>query len=125
MISHPAPTVVRRATRAVALTPAVLLLAATPALAAPPEQWATPPEVSPLNFLIVLVLIPGALFLLITLLAWLPSLGKSEQGYHPGSSWHNEPEWFGGPRDGLRKADEVAPETLETSGGRGGSSGRW
>jgi hypothetical protein len=103
----------------------VALTALTPALAAPPEQWAEPPEVSPLNFLVVLFLIPGALFVVITLLASLPSMGKSGSSYQPGNAWHNEPEWFGGPHDGLQKADQVEPQALEASGERGGSSGRW
>ncbi len=109
-----------------ALTPAVVAFTAlTPALAAPPEQWAEPPTVSAFNFLVVLVLIPGALFVVITLLAALPSMGKSGSGYHPGAAWHNEPEWFGGPDDGLDKADDVEPQALEGSGERGGSGGRW
>lgn len=103
----------------------VAVTALTPAFAAPPQSWPEPPEVSPLAFLTVLFLIPAGLFLVITLLASLPSLGKSGSGYQPGSAWHNEPEWFGGPHDGLQKADQVDPRALEASGERGGSSGRW
>lgn len=118
--------VVRRVTRALALTPAALLLiGASPAFAAAPEQWGERPVVDPLQFLLVLVLIPAGLFALIALLTYLPSMARGETTYHPGLSWRHEPEWFGGPRDGLEKVDKADPKALESAGERGGASASW
>jgi hypothetical protein len=50
--------------------------------------------------LLVLVVIPLALFGLIWLLVYLPSMTRGEK-YKPGQAWRGEPEWFGGPRGGL------------------------
>jgi len=121
---HLTPRVVRRAARAVALTPAVVVAAAAaPALASPPEQWEDPPSVSGLDVLLVLFVAPLALFLLITLLVYLPSMVRGEK-YQPGLAWRNEPEWFGGPKDGLAAADRTDPKVLEQSG-KGGASAHW
>ena len=126
-MTYPRKTpVVRRAARALALTPAVLLVTgATPVLAAAPESWDEAPAVDPLQALLVLVLIPAGLFALITLLTYLPSMARGESAYHPGLAWRHEPEWFGGPRDGLEKADKTDPAAIEGAGDRGGASGRW
>ncbi len=115
--------VVRRSVRALALTPVLLPLVAAPALAAPPETWEQAEPVGALDFLLVLAIIPLALVLLITLLAYVPAMVRGEK-YTPGRSWRNENEWFGGPKDGLEAADrtEVAA-TGETD--RGGASARW
>jgi hypothetical protein len=119
-------TVVRRLTRALAVTPAALILVgAAPAFAARPEQWEPTPDVSALEALMVIVLIPLGLALVISLLAAIPSMARSEKGYHPGLAWRHEPEWFGGPRDGLEKADRSDPEAIESAGERGGASGHW
>lgn len=108
------------------LTPAVLLVTgATPAFAAAPEQWGEAPTVDPIQALLVLVVIPLGLFALIALLTYLPSMAKGESSYHPGLAWRHEPEWFGGPRDGLEKADKTDPEAVEGAHDRGGASGRW
>lgn len=99
---------------------------AGPASAAPPDQWAPIEPVSPLDFLMVLVIIPGALFLLITLLSSIGGMVRREHSYQPGLAWRNEPEWFGGPRDGLEKVDQL--RQVEAGGDapeRGGASGRW
>lgn len=118
--------VVRRAARALALAPAVLLVTgATPALASPPEQWGEAPSMDPMQALLVLVLIPAGLFALIALLTYLPSMAKGESSYRPGLAWRHEPEWFGGPRDGLEKADKTDPAAVEGADSRGGASGRW
>jgi hypothetical protein len=112
--------------RALALTPAVLLVTgATPAFAVAPEQWGEAPSVDPIHALLVIVLIPAGLFALITLLTYLPSMAKGEGAYHPGLAWRHEPEWFGGPRDGLEKADKTDPAAVEGAADRGGASGRW
>ena len=115
-------------------TTAVLGLAAAPALlggvlasasADTPRAWEEPPATSPLGFLLVLLIIPLGLFIVITLLALLPSLAK-DKGYEPGQAWRGESEWFGGPTQGLAAADQVGPAELESASREtGGTSGRW
>ncbi|MET0839811.1 MAG: hypothetical protein ABWY19_13575 [Marmoricola sp.] len=96
-----------------------------PAAADTPEGWETAPTVSPLDFLLVLLIIPVALAAVITLLAVLPSLAH-DRGYEPGQSWRSESEWFGGPTKGVQTADEVTPDQVEASSkDTGGTSGRW
>lgn len=117
---------VRRAARVLALAPALLVTTtAGAAMASPPESWKSPPSTSTLYVLVVLVAIPVALFVLITLLVYLPSMtrgGRSDEG------WRGEAEWFGGPRGGLEAVDK-AEQPRALSGGtgpdRGGDSGRW
>lgn len=119
--------VVRRLSRAVALTPAVLVsLASTAAVAAPPEGWEVAEPVSPMAFLIVLVAIPLALFVVISLLVLIPSMVRGEK-HAPGQAWRSESEWFGGPRGGLEAADKVDPKAIEghDEADRGGASVRW
>jgi hypothetical protein len=107
------------------MTPAAALVAlAAPATAAP-TQWDPVEPVSALDFLLVLVIIPGALFLVIFLLSYLAGMMRSESSYQPGLAWRNEPEWFGGPRGGLDKADEQPKVTAGEAPERGGASGRW
>jgi hypothetical protein len=116
--------VVRRLARAAALAPGVLVpLAAAPALAVPPEGWPAPDPVSTLDMLLVLLGIPLALFVGITLLVYVPSMARGER-YTPGLAWRNENEWFGGPRGGLGAADHAEPESVGESD-RGGASARW
>ena len=96
-----------------------------PASADTPADWETAPTVSPLEFLLVLLILPIAAAGLITLLVTLPSMA-SHRGYEPGQSWHAENEWFGGPTKGVRTADDVTPEQIEASSkDSGGTSGRW
>ncbi len=115
----------RRFRRALVLLPVVAVTVLTaPAHAAVPDQWETPPAVSPLDFLLVLVLIPGALFAVIFLLASLGSMVRSQTSYQPGLAWRNEPEWFGGPRGGLEKVDQQ-PQSEVAATEQGGASGRW
>lgn len=74
---------------------------------------------SGLDFVIVLLLIPGGIALIITLLVMLPSLIKGDS-YHPGQAWQGQPEWFGGPRKG---ADAALPPGTSTDEehGQGGA----
>jgi hypothetical protein len=96
-----------------------------PAVADTPSAWEKAPDVSPLGFLLVLLIIPLGLAAVISLLAVLPSV-VSDKGYQPGQAWRGELEWFGGPTKGLSGADEVTPEQIERSSkGAGGTSGRW
>lgn len=115
----------RRVTRALALVPALLLAGALPASAAAPSQWPEAPSVSVLEILLVILLIPTGLALVIALVAALPSMRGGGSTYHPGLAWRHEAEWFGGPRDGLEKADKSDREAIEASGERGGASGHW
>ncbi len=97
----------------------------TPAAADTPLRWETPPDSSPLGYLLVLVLIPLGLAAVISLLVVLPSLA-GHRGYEPGHSWRGESEWFGGPTKGVKAADEVTQEQIEASSeGAGGTSARW
>lgn len=127
--TYQAPKLPRRRIRRAALSVSAALAAvvATPAIAVAdtPEAWENAPDVSGLEFLVVLVLIPVGLALVISLLAALPSLIR-DRGYEPGQSWRAEAEWFGGPRKGVEAADELAPEQIEAAeSGRGGTSGQW
>jgi len=127
--NHPSTIAVRRAARALALVPAILVTFATgSAFAEAPEQWEDNPSVSPLYVIMVLVVIPVALFALICLLVYLPSMKKGQR-YQPGLAWRNEPEWFGGPRDGVVEAAGARPAAVgtatDTEPDRGGASGRW
>lgn len=107
---------------------ALLVLAGAalvPASADTPAAWEKAPDVSPLGFLMVLLILPLGAAVVITLLTVLPSLSK-DKGYEPGQSWRGESEWFGGPTKGLSAADSVAPEAVESSSkDAGGTSGRW
>lgn len=116
---------VRRAVVSLALGLVALVGLPATAFADTPASQADAPEVSGLQFLIVLVLIPVALFLAIALFAALPSM-ISDKGYEPGQSWRAEAEWFGGPRKGIDAADELSPAQIEASeADRGGTSGQW
>jgi len=127
--NHEAPkqsrSLLRRAVLAIsAALVAVVAMPAT-AFADTPAGWADAPDVSGLEFLVVLVLIPVGLSLVIALLAALPSM-IGDRGYEPGQSWRAEAEWFGGPRKGVEASDDLSPEQIEAAdSGRGGTSGQW
>ncbi len=90
-----------------------------------PAGWQKAPPVSGFDFLLVLFLIPLSLALVISFLAFIPTL-VGDHGYQPGQSWRGESEWFGGPRKGIAAADEVTPDRLEAaSTDTGSTSGRW
>ena len=93
------------------------------AFADAPDQWENNPAVSTPHVLLVLVVIPVALFALITLLVYLPSMSRGES-YQPGQVWRGEPTWFGGPRAGI-DAVEATPPAVESRSQRGGTSGHW
>ena len=129
LVTNPPPqTVVRRAARVLAPVLALFVTGITgTAYADAPDTWEDSPAVSPLHALLVLALIPLGLFLLITLLVYIPSMTKAET-YQPGQAWRGEPTWFGGPRGGLEATDSGSPAQLgsgEPESTRGGASGRW
>ena len=103
-----------------------MLLATTagPALASPPDTWGVAPHVSAWHALLVYLIIPGALFALITLAVYVPSLARGQK-YQPGRAWRNEPEWFGGPGEGVRAAEKGEPTGDGEDDERGGASARW
>ena len=118
-------TLVRRAVIASAAGLVALVLAPVAAFADEPAAWGSQPHVSGWQFLVVLVLIPAGLFLVITLLAALPSMIR-DKGYEPGQPWSSEPEWFGGPRQGVEAAEVTTPAQLEGGASeQGGTSGTW
>ena len=94
------------------------VMLADPASADTPSNWENSPDVTGFDALVVLFLIPLGLFLVISLLAALPSLVKGDS-YEPGQAWRSEGEWFGGPRKGL---DESSEESADNTGGAGA---RW
>ncbi len=109
------------------MTPAGLVVfSAGPALAVPPERWPVSEPVSALYALLILVGIPVALFAIISLLVYVPSMARGEK-YTPGLAWRNRNEWFGGPRGGVEAADSVEPQAIEGGADtdRGGANARW
>jgi len=125
---HPPSPAVRRAARVAALVPAIAVTTITgSALADAPSTWQSGPSVSPLYVIGVLVMIPLGLFLLITLLVFLPSMRRSES-YRPNEVWRGEPTWFGGPRAGIDAVDDNPPAAVGSGAQgtvRGGTSGHW
>jgi len=121
-----ASTFVRRLLLAAAAAPAaVLLVAAGPAFADTPENWETADPISPLSWLLVLVVIPLALVVVISLAVLIPSMARGEK-YTPGLAWRSQSRWFGGPRGGVEAVDNVPPPAVEdVDPGRGGASARW
>lgn len=124
-------TFVRRAVALLLLVPALLVTSLTgTAFAEAPVQWQDNPPASPLYVIMVLVVIPVALFALITLLVCLPSMMRKNEAYHPSQPWRSEPEWFGGPRGGVQAVDRTE-QPLSVGGSseqareRGGASGQW
>ena len=114
-----------------ALGPAILVTSLTStAFAEAPSTWQDTPHVSPAHVILLLVVAPVALFALITLLVYVPSMKKGES-YHPGQPWRSEAEWFGGPKGGVEAADRVHQPAAVAAGHqdddavRGGTSARW
>lgn len=104
------------------------LLASSTAFADAPSTWERTPQISSTFVLLVLGAIPVALFVLITLLVYLPSMRRGEQ-YQPGLVWRGQSEWFGGPGGGLETAGRTPPPAVGSDAGseasRGGTGGHW
>jgi hypothetical protein len=110
---------------AAATSAAMLASAATPAFADTPQSWSTSPHVSGLQYLVVLLLIPLALALLITVLVMLPGWIHRDRGV-TAETWRTEGEWFGGPRKGVEAADDLeAAELQKAASETGGASAQW
>ena len=119
----PRSTRVRRTGRASALAAgAVLALLAAPAHADVPEGWGGQTEHEQLDALHALALYVGApvlLFLLIAVAVYLPAMVRGEKLLPDHSA--GEPQWIGGPRQGV--AELPAPDGEDSRAG--GASGRW
>lgn len=108
-----------RRTSVVVLLAASAVMLAGPAGADVPEGWSDPEEVNDLEALLIMVGLPLALGLVITILTYLPALVRGER-IAPGAP-EVESQWFGGPRKGT--AELAAPDTDQSQAG--GSSARW
>lgn len=127
VFTHDSVRRLRRALLTFSVACSLVLCAAlvTPATADTPAAWDEPPDVSPLGFLLILVIIPLGIAAVLALLTVLPSLA-GDRGYEPGQSWRGEAEWFGGPTKGVKSAAEVTPEQIESrSKDTGGTSASW
>ena len=127
MFTHQGVPPIRRSLLALPVAFALVLGAGllSPAATEEPAGWDTANNVSGYYYLMLLVIIPLGLAIVITLLTLLPSLA-SKRGYEPGQTWRGETEWFGGPTKGVRAADEVTPEQIESrSKDTGGTSAGW
>lgn len=106
------------------LASSAVLAAGAPAVADVPRSWPET-DVSGLDFLLVLVVLPLAAAAVITLLSWL-SASRAPAYAEAESSWRN-PEWFGGPTEGLDATTprRELPADKSTSVESGGASARW
>ncbi len=95
---------------------AALLVAAGPASADVPEGWSDPGPMSMGHLLLLIVAIPVALGVVISLLAALPGLLRGE-----GIAGGNSGDWLGGPRKGT--AELAAPDGEASQAG--GASAGW
>jgi hypothetical protein len=107
-------TVARRAA-ALSLGTAVGSLVA-PATAVPDSSsWSDPENPSLMGSLLLIGGPVIAIIVIIAVLTYLPSMMRRGDS---GEIAYNDPEWFGGPRTGVKPDAKSAPES-------GGSSGRW
>ncbi len=116
----------RRLGGAMLLAPVLLVTSlAGSAFGSAPNTWQKAPAVSGFDMLLVLVIIPGAAAIFITLMVFVPSWARGQK-YQPGQAWRVQSTWFGGPEEGLEAADQVTPQAVEEpDADRGGASARW
>lgn len=89
------------------------------AFADDPATFVTAPHVSALDWLLVLLLIPGGIAIIIALLTLLPSMLGGDS--RTSDAWHGDDEWFGGPGKGVEAAAPTQPE----GGSQGGAGGQY
>jgi hypothetical protein len=118
-VTTPLQTVVRRAAVTAGSFVAASAALVAPAVADVPEGWSHPDPVSAWKFLLVVVLIPVALGVVITLLTALPGMVRGE--HHTSAGGHAAGEWIGGPRAGTSELADPDDERSEA----GGASARW
>ena len=110
----------------VTATTALLVLPATPAMAAgtllaAQDDGADPgPGLSVLQTLGIFVGIPVLLFVVIAVLVAAPSAARGPR-YRPGLGWWSAPVWFNGPDD----AERAVRESAGSASQGGGASARW
>ena len=68
----------------------------------------------------IYILIPLGIFLVIALLATLPSMLRRPR-YRPGRPWQHDPMWFNGPDDPEKALVGARPRATA----RGGASAEW
>ena len=112
-------------TRAVARVAAVVSGVLLPVVVAAPALARDDGEVSgkPLGTgltIVIYVLIPLGIFLVLALLAALPSLLRRPR-YRPGRPWNHDPMWFNGPDD----PDQALAAARPGATARGGASAEW
>lgn len=96
------------------------MLGAAPAWARDDGELPGKP-MSVIETLLVFVLAPGALFLLIALLVYAPSMSRGPR-YRPSVGWWAAPIWFNGPASS--DLDAAVRTAAPTTDG-GGASARW
>jgi hypothetical protein len=116
-VTTPLQTVVRRAAVTAGSFVAATVVLAGPATADVPEGWSHPDPMSWGHLLVLILAIPVALAVVISLVVALPSLVKGE-GLTGG---HASGQWIGGPRQGT--AELAGPDDERSEAG--GASGRW
>lgn len=92
---------------------------AAPAAADVPEGWSDPDRVGTVEALLLLGAIPLGLFVLITLLVYVPALARGERVSAGAPTVENQ--WIGGPRKST--AELAGPDNEESQAG--GASARW
>jgi hypothetical protein len=113
--------ILRRLPAVASCTAGLLLATAAPALASTKmdDGQDTGPGLSVIETLLWFVVLPVGLFVVIAILATLPSMSRGPR-YRPGLGWWAAPVWFNGPDD----ADTAVRTATATTGG-GGASARW
>jgi len=77
---------------------------------------------SAIETILTFLVAPGALFVLIALLVYAPSMSRSPR-YRPSVGWWAAPIWFNGP-EGSENLDATVRAATPTRNG-GGASARW
>jgi hypothetical protein len=115
---------VPRVITAVATGLVTTLLTVAPAFANDPlgpQEGADPGKgLSPLQTILLYVVVPLAIFGVIALLVLLPGAVRSYR-YRPAEGWAADPVWFAGPVD----PDAAVAGADRTDVVRGGASGSW
>lgn len=117
-VTTPLHTLARRAAVTAGSFVAATALLAAPAMADVPEGWSDgTTDWSWGRLLLVILVIPVALAVVISLLAALPALLRRESL----TGGPDEPQWLGGPRKGTAELAGPDDETTQA----GGASARW
>lgn len=101
--------------------PLGVLLAAPPALADTPAAWEDPEPMSTLAALLIFVGLPLALFVVISVLAYAPTLIHGSRAQRGATSW-TDPAWFG---DEVGGTERPRPDIESSEKPVGGASARW